>query len=159
MTAPTIDFESIMDALALRFVAAQIGTPSGATAMKASYAEPPKSVPQTPAHLLEVQDGTLELLSPGFRHEMNVDGLLLLAKRPADPVRVEEQRQRWLPYLLHATADQSKLGIGAQAGYEVLKVIPVGWEWDTYKVAEVEFEAIRVHWTIFISETVVLVPA
>ena len=157
MTTPKIDFESIMDALALRFAAAQIGTPTGAVAMKASYAESPKSVPQTPAHVLEVQDGTV-VANSQWNHEINVDGLLLLAKRPADPQRVETQRQLWLPYLLHATVDQMKLGLGGATGYTVDKAIPSGWEWDLFKVADVEFEAIRVHWTIYLTETVSLTP-
>lgn len=158
MTSPVIDFESIMDALAARFVAATIGTPTGATAMKASYAEPPKSVPQTPAHLLEVQDGEV-VASPGqWKHEMRVDGVLLVAKRPGDPQRVETQRQLWLPYLLHATVDQLKLGLGGATNYSVDKAIPTGWEWDEVKVADIEFDAIRVHWTVYVTENVSLTP-
>lgn len=159
MTSPTILFEPIMDALAARFAPGTIGTPSGADAMQASYSESPKAVAQTPAHLLEVQDGTLVADTARWSHEIKVDGLLLLAKRPGDPARVETQRRLWLPFLLHATADQMKIGIGAQVGYEVAKVLPDGgWEWDEYKVADIEYDAIRVHWTIYLYETVVLTP-
>jgi hypothetical protein len=46
------------------------------------------------------------------------------------PGRVETQRQLWLPYLLHATVDQLKIGLGGATGYSVDKAIPTGWEWD-----------------------------
>lgn len=158
MTTPALDFSAICTALAARFVAATIGTPTGAGAMRASYAKPPKNVPATPAHLLEISDGSV-VANPGqWKHEMNIDGLLLLAKRPADPERVEAQRQLWLPYLLHASVDQLKLGLGAASGYSVDKAIPTGWEWAEYEVGAVEFDAIRVNWRIYISETVSLTP-
>lgn len=158
MTAPVINFSTVCTDLAARFTAANIGTPSGADAMRASYAKPPKNVPATPAHLLEVQDGTI-VPNPGqWKHEMNIDGLLLLAKRPADPERVEAQRQLWLPYLLHATVDQMQISLGSQSGYSVDKVFPSGWEWTEYPVAADLYDAIRVHWTVYLTETVTLTP-
>ena len=158
MTSPVIDFEAICDALAARFAPGTIGTPTGASAMRASYAEPPKGVSALPAHLLEVQDGTVIAASGQWKHEMQVDGLLLLAKRPGDPQRVETQRQLWLPYLLHATVDQFKLGLGGASGYTVDKAIPTGWEWDLYKVADIEYDAIRTHWTVYVTENVSITP-
>lgn len=158
MTSPTVGFEAICDALAARFVAAAIGTPAGEDAMKASYSKPPKSVPRTPAHLLEVQDGTVVASPAQWKHEMNIDGVFLVSRKTADTVRPEEQRRRWLPYLLHATVDAVKIGLGAQSGYTVDKAWPTGWEWDEYKVADVEFHAIRVHWTVYVTETVSLTP-
>lgn len=156
MTSPTIDFESIMDAFAARFVAATIGTPTGAPAMRASYAEPPKNVPATPAVVLEVRDGEV-VANPGqWKHEMNVDAMFLVAKRPGDTKRVEEIRQKWLPYLLHASVDQLKLGLGGAVGYSVDKAIPTGWEWDEYDVGADTYDAIRVHWTLYVTETVSL---
>ena len=158
MSTPVIDFSAICTALAARFVAATLGTPTGASAMRASYAKPPKNVPATPAHLLEVNDGTV-VASPGqWKHEMNIDGVLLLAKRPADPERVDTQRQLWLPYLLHATVDQVKLGLGAASGYSVDKAIATGWEWTEYMVAADEYDAIRVHWRVYVTENVSLTP-
>ncbi len=158
MTSPVIDFSAICTALAARFLAAAIGTPSGASAMRASYAKPPKAVPATPAHLLEMQDGTV-IASPGqWKHEMRIDGVFLLAKRPADPERVEAQRHLWLPYLLHACVDQMKLGLGSATGYSVDKAIPTGWEWTEYAVAGDGYDAITVHWTVYVTENVSLTP-
>jgi len=89
-----IDLEAICDALALRFEPGTIGTPSGGPAMREVYSESPKSVPTVPAVLLEVQDGTL-VASPGqWKHEISIDVLFLLSKRPADPVRVETNRRK-----------------------------------------------------------------
>lgn len=158
MTAPVIDLVGICNALAARFVAATLGTPSGETAIRKSYSEPPKAIAALPAHLLEVQDGTV-VANNRWDHVINIDGLLLLAKRPGDPARVEASRRKWLPFLLHATVHQWKLGIGAQAGYEVAKAQPDGgWEWTEYEVGGVEYDAIRVRWKVYLYETVSLTP-
>lgn len=158
MSSPVINFTAMTSALAARFVAATIGTPTGFVAMRNSYAKPPKNVPTTPSHLLEVQDGTV-VANPGqWKHEMNVDGILLIAKRQADTQREEAQRQAWLPYLLHATVDQVKLGLGAATNYTVDKAFPSGWEWDEYEIGGDKYDAIRVHWTIYVTENVVLTP-
>lgn len=156
MSSPTIDFKAICNALAARFVAAAIGTPTGATAIRQSFAQSPKNVSALPAHLLEVSDGTI-IPNPGqWRHEMGIDGVLLLAKRPADPERVETLRQLWLPYLLHATMDKLALGLSGQAGYSVDKAVPSSWEWIEYEVGGVGYDAIRVRWTVYVTETVSL---
>lgn len=156
MSTPTVNVEAILDALAARFLAAAIGTPTGAQAMRASYSETPKNVAATPCHLLEVQDGTV-VANPGqWKHEIQVDGLLLLSKRPGDTARVETQRRLWLPYLLHASVDQVKLGLGGASGYSVDKAFPVGWEFTEYLVGADTYDAIRVAWTIWVTENVTL---
>lgn len=158
MTSPVINFAAICTALAARFVAATIGTPSGASAMRASYAKQPRNVPATPAHLLIVQDGTVTANPGQWRHEMQIDGVLLLAKRPGDTERVEAQRQLWLPYLLHACVDQMKLTLGGASGYSVDKAIPFGWQWIVYDVGSDTYDAIRVNWMVYVTETVALTP-
>lgn len=153
-----IDLEAICDALALRFEPGTIGTPSGGPAMREVYSESPKSVPTVPAVLLEVQDGTL-VASPGqWKHEISIDVLFLLSKRPADPVRVETNRRKWLPYLLQATAGQMKLGLGGASGYSVDKAIPISWEFTEFDVADVTFDAIRVRYVAYVTESVTLTP-
>jgi hypothetical protein len=157
MSTPAIDFKTICADLAARFTAANIGTPTGASAMRASYATIPKNTPATPCHLLEVQDGSIVPNPSAWKHEMNIDGLLLVDLRTADPGRIETQRQLWLPYLLHATEDALKIGLGAASGYTVDKALPTGWLWDLYEVGGQEYAAIRVHWTVYVTETVALV--
>jgi hypothetical protein len=152
-----IDFEAICDALALRFEPATIGTPSGAPAMREVYPEPP-SVPTVPAVLLEVAEGSL-VPNPGqWKHEFQIDVLFLLSKRPGDPVRVETNRRKWLPYLLRATVGQFKLGLGSATGYSVDKAIPTTWDFVQYDVADAAFDAIRVRYVVYVIETVSLVP-
>lgn len=153
-----IDFEAICDALALRFEPATIGTPTGAPAMREVWPEPPKSAPTVPAVLLEVQEGTLVATPGQWKHEFHIDVIFLLSKRPADPVRVETNRRKWLPYLLRATAGQVKLGLGGATGYSVDKALPTGWEFVEFDVAGVTFDAIRVPYTVWVTETVTLVP-
>lgn len=159
MTIPTIDLRAICAAFALRFVAATIGTPTGVSsgAMRGSEGTQPKSIPQTPYHYLEVLDGEV-VANSQWNHTINVDGVFILGKRPGDPERVDADRQRWLPYLLHATVDQLKLGIGAQVGYTLDKAIPTGWEFTEEEIGATKYDAIRVHWQLWITETVSLTP-
>ena len=157
MTTPAINFYAICNALAARFEAATIGTPTGAPAMRKVYAQTPKNVPVVPAVVLEVQEGSV-VANPGqWKHELGVDVLFLLSKRPGDPVRVEADRQRWLPYLLHATVDAGKLGM-TTVGYAVDKAIPTEWEWVEYAVGGVEFDAIRVGYRVYVTENVQMTP-
>ncbi|MFZ9979549.1 MAG: hypothetical protein ACO3HN_06355 [Opitutales bacterium] len=158
MTSPVINFEAVCDALASRFAAATIGTPTGAAAMRASYSETPKNVPAVPAHLLEVQTGTVTANPGQWKHEMDIDGVFLLSKRPGDTARVETQRRLWLPYLLHAAVDQMKLGYGGATGYSVDKVVPTSWEFTEFVVASDEYDAIRVSWRLYITENVTPTP-
>lgn len=153
-----IDLEAICDNLALRFEPATIGTPTGAPAMREVYSESPKSVPTVPAVLLEVADGSLTANPGQWKHELAIDVMFLLSKRPADPVRVETNRRKWLPYLLRATVGQMKLGLGGATGYSVDKAIPTGWEFTEYDVADVTFDAIRVRFVVYVTETVALTP-
>jgi hypothetical protein len=154
----TVDFEAICNALAARFEPGTIGTPSGAPAMREVYAKPPKSVPTVPAVILSVQDGSVVPASGQWKHEMNIDVVFLLSKRPADPVRVEVNRRKWLPLLLAATVGQWKLGLGAAVGYEMKSALPGPWEWMEYDVAGESFDAIRVGYTVTVLETVSPVP-
>ena len=152
-----IDLEAICDGLAARFAAATIGTPTGAPAMREVNAETPKAVKATPAVILEVQDGTV-VANPGqWKHEIGVGVVFLLARRQADPARVETIRRKWLPRLLSATTGQLKIGLGQASGYSVDKAIPTGWEFTEYDVAGTTYDAIRVSYTVFVTETVSLV--
>lgn len=158
MSLPGSAFLTAVDALGDRFAAAVLGTPTGVPAVRAVYPVSTKSVSSLPAVVLEVQDGNL-VANPGqWKHEWNVDVLLLLAKRPADPARVETMRQAYLPYLLGATKNPMKLGLGGESGWNVDKALPSTWEWTEYDVADVTYDAIRVSYTIYVTESVTLVP-
>src|SRR5512139_846719 len=127
-----IDLEDICDGLAARFAAATIGTPSGAPAMRYVYAETPNNVAATPAVILEVDNGTV-VANPGqWRHEITVNVWFLLGRQQGDTKRVEENRRRWLPYLLAATTGQFKIGLGGESGYSVNKAYPADWEFTEY---------------------------
>jgi len=155
---PGTAFLTAVDALGDRFEAAVLGTPTGVTPVRHVYPVSLKSVAALPAVVLEVQEGTI-IANPGeWKHEWNVDVLLLLAKRPADPQRVETWRQLYLPYMLAATEGKLKLGLGAEAGWSLDKAIPLSWQWDEYKVADVEYDAIRVAYRIYVTESVSLTP-
>lgn len=153
-----IDLDAICDALAARFAPGTITTPTGASAMRASYAKVPKNIAAYPAVMLEVQDGTV-VANPGqWKHEINVDVLFILPKRLADTTRSEEQRQLWLGRLLAATQAAMKITLAAASGYSVDKAIPSGWEWTEFNIGGDEHDAIRVHYTVYVTETVTLTP-
>ena len=158
MSLPGTAFVTAVAALADRFQPATLGTPSGCPAVRAVYPVSAKAISNLPAVLFEVQDGTL-VANPGqWKHEWNVDVLLLLAKRPADPDRVETYRQGYLPYLLAATTAKLKLGLGSEFGWSVDKAIPTGWEWTEFRVSDIDYDAIRVPYTIYVTESVTLTP-
>ena len=158
MTAPAVNFQSICDNLAARFAAAVMGTPTGAPAILASYGQYPKAVPALPAVIVEPQDGTVLAQASYWQHEMKLDAVLLLAKRPGNPATVEKYRQLYLPYLLAATEGQLQIGLGSQAGWSVLKAIPTGWTWVEYPYDGDEYDGIRVHYQVWANENVSLVP-
>lgn len=151
-----IDLKAICDGLAARFAPGTLATPTGAVAIRASLAKHPKDVNAVPMAYLDVQDGAV-VANSRWEHTINIDVVFLLSKRPGDPTRVDVQRQIWLPYLLAATEAQLKIGIGAQAGYEVAKAIPTGWEFTEENVGGTEYDAIRVHYQVFAYENVSLV--
>lgn len=154
-----IDFYGICNGLAARFAPGTIATPSGASAMRAALGQLPKGAPTVPMVFVEALDGTVIAQDGGiWVHEMHVDVVFLYSKRQGDPVRQDAQRQRWLPSLLAATEGQLKIGIGAQAGYEVLKAIPTGWRWAEERVSDIDYDGIRVHYSVFVNESVSLVP-
>jgi hypothetical protein len=144
------------DALAARFAPGTISTPTGASAMRKAYSEAPKNIPAVPAVFLEVKDGDI-VANPGqWKFEHNVDVVFLLSKRPGDPARVETQRRYWLPILWAATQGQLKLGYGGASGYSLDKAIPTGWEFTEEAVAGDLYDGIRLHWILYVTETVAL---
>lgn len=153
-----IGFLAACNALAARFAPGTITTPTGAVAMRHAYGQMPKNVAAVPCVLVEPVSGSIDANPDRWLHQMDVDVLFLLSKRPGDPARVETQRQTWLPTLLAATEGQLKLGLGAQSGWELAKAIPIGWEWTEYLIGAEEYDAIRIHFRLFIYESVVLVP-
>lgn len=154
-----IDLKAIADALAARFAPGTIATPTGALAMRATYAQIPKNIATVPCVVLEVQDGTLTANPGQWNHEIRIDAVFVYSKRQADTVREEKQRQLWLGTLLAATEAQMKLGLGSASGYTVDKAIPTGWEFIEYPFGgeNTTYDAIRVHFTVYARETVSLV--
>ena len=153
-----IDFKAICDALAARYAAGTITTPTGALAMRKSYGQLPKNIPAVPAVVIDVQDGEVTANPGQWKHEMHLDVVFLLSKRPGDTARVDAQRQIWLPTLLAATQGQMKLTLGGATGYSVDKAIPFGWEFTEFPFGGDEYDAILIHFTVYVTENVTLTP-
>ena len=153
-----IGFASICDGLAARFAAATMGTPSGAPAIQRTYGARPTSLPALPAVYVAPTQGSVVAASDHWRHEMDLDAVLVLSKSPGDPATLDLWRELYLPYMLAATEGQVKLGLGAQTGWEVAKALPTGWDWDEPVIDADKFDGIRVHFRVWVNETVSLVP-
>lgn len=153
-----IDLKAICDALAARYAPGTMSTPTGAAAIRSASGRHPKDVVTVPMAYVDVENGDL-IANPGqWKHEISLDLVFVLSKRPGDPVRVDEQRQRWLPSLLAATQAQMKLGLGGASGYTVDKAIPAGWEFTEETIGATEYDSIRVHYTVYVTENVTLTP-
>ena len=109
---------------------------------------------------LDVENCMRELVTFGVAGKVAGTGTPRYAfQQPqGDTAREDRQRKLWLPYLLHATVDQVKITLGGATNYSVDKAIPGGWEFTEYEVGADKYDAIRVHWTIYVTETVVLTP-
>jgi len=153
VTVPAFDFYSVCSALGSAFAPGTIGTPTSESAMRAVYPHGVKSIPAYPAIVLQVSHGEVVGNSDNWSHKAYIDAILLLSKRPGNPVTVEASRQRWLPYMLSATETHLKLGVGAQTGWELKSAMPIGWEWAEVNVDDDPFDGIRVHYEVWIYET------
>ena len=156
-----VDLAAICTGLAARFAPGTISTPSGSptlVGMRASLATRPKDVNAFPMVYLAVDQGSI-VANPGqWKHEISIDVMFLLSKRQADPARVDAQRERWLGTLLTATTGQMKLGLGNATGYSVDKAIPASWEFTEDIIGAVEYDAIRVNYTVYVTSTEPLTP-
>ena len=152
----SIALKAIANALAARYAAGTISTPSGAQAMRASYGQTPKNTPTTPCAIVVVQDGSIIANAGQWNHELQLDVVFLISKRTADTPREETARQLWLGTLLAATEGQFTLGLSAASGYSVQKALPTGWEFTEYNVAGDDYDAVIVHFTIYATENVSL---
>ena len=152
MTVPSFDFYTVCSALGSAFAPGTIGTPTGEDAMRAVYPHGVKGIGAYPALVLQVQHGEVVANSDNWSHKAYIDAILLLSKRGGNPPDVEASRQRWLPYLLSATEDHLKIGVGAQSGWELKSAMPIGWEWAEVDVDGDGFDGIRVHYEVWIYE-------
>lgn len=155
-----MDLKAICDALAARFTAATMGTPTSSPAMLATYGQQPKSGSQAlPATIVEADiAGQVITDNDAWRYRIHVPTVTLFSKRPGDSAQVEAWRQRYLGYLLAAAEGQMKLGIGAQPGYEVKSAMPMDFEWLEYPIGSDDYDAIRVRWEVLVQRVPVLVP-
>lgn len=153
-----IDMKAICDALATRYTAAAIATPTGATALRPSFGQMPESAPAIPCIYIEPTTGTVVASVGIWDHHLFLDAVFLISKRTGTTRRPEKERQLWLGSLLAATEAQMKLGLGAASGYVVKSAFPQGWAWDEVDVADQAFHAIRIHYDVWAQETVSLTP-
>lgn len=148
------DLEDICDAIAARYAPGTIGTPTSATAMRASYGQAPNSIPSTPAVVVLPKSGTV-IYNPGQRKsEHEIDVLFYHSRRQGDVPRSETERQRWLPTLLAALHGQVKLGLAP----DVDKALPTEYEFTELEYGGDAYDGIRINVRVWVTETVTLTP-
>lgn len=149
-----MDLEDICDAIAALFAPGTIATPTGATAMRASYGQAPNSIPMTPCVVVMPQSGELVYGSGQRKSEHEIEVLFYHAKRQGDVPRSETERQRWLPALLDAINSGVKLGLSAY----VDKALPTNYEFTELPYNDDNYDGIRITFRVWVTETVSLTP-
>lgn len=88
-----MNLATICTNLAARYAPGTLSTPTGAVAIRNSYATSQAAIPATPAVFIEVDDGEVIAGSGTWdvTHHLVVN--FLLDKAPGDPSRVDYQRQ------------------------------------------------------------------
>lgn len=142
------DFKAISNALAAKYGAGTIATPSGAVAMWSSWGQAPHGPKPTPFVVVFPQNGTVILESGAWAitHHANVD--FYLSKAPGDIARVEAQRQIWLPTLLSATL------LGYTLGGTVKSALPVGYEFVELPYDGDMYDGIRINYELIVREPI-----
>lgn len=129
-------------------------TPPTGYVLRKAYPQAPNNTPMAPCAVVFPMSGDMTL-SPGtYTGEHKIDVWFLIAESKGDFPRIETERQKWLPVLLHAFDGQMALGLAP----EVLKVYPIGWEFDVLTYGGVEYDGIKIHYELDTRETVSLVP-
>ena len=149
------DLEDICDGIAARYLPGTIGTPTGATAMRAAYGQTPNSLPSTPAVVVIPKTGTLVYGAGQRNSEHDIDVLFYHARRQGDVPRSETERQRWLPYLLNALHGQVQIG---QVANGVQKALPTDYEFVELSYGGDEYDGIRINVRVWVTEAVTLIP-
>lgn len=139
--------------LAAKYAAGTITTPSGAPAMRFSYAQTPASIPATPAVYIEVDDGEVVMGAGEWTVTHHIIVNFLLSKAPGDPERVEANRQRWLATLLAATHADADLSLSGT----VKSAYSVRYEFTIIDFAADSYDGIRVFLDVIVREPVTLV--
>lgn len=149
------NLENICDALAAAYAGTAIGTPTSATAMRATYGQMPNNVPMTPCVVIAPQEGEVVYESSFWSVTHQIDALFYHSKRQGDLPRSESERQRWLPYLLNATNAHLSLQLSA-AG--VKSAMPTSYEFTTLTYGGDEYDGIVVHLDVIVRETITMAP-
>ena len=149
-----MDLEDICDALADLYAPGTIGTPTGATAMRASYGQAPNSVPMTPCVVVMPDTGTLIYGSGERKSEHDIKVQFYHSKRQGDIPRSETERQRWLPTLLNAVHGSVKLGLSSY----VDKALPTDYSFVEFTYSGDTYDGILINYRVWVTETVTLTP-
>lgn len=131
--------KAICDGIATRY--SSMTPPSGET-LRAAYGQYPKSMPNTPAIVVQPVTGEGVVESSMWVWTHSIDLGLYLSKRPGDPSRVEVQRQKWLGPLLARLDAIDPLGLVSSG---VKSALPIGYEWTELLYGADQYDAILVH--------------
>jgi len=147
--------ENICDALAACYAGTAIGTPTNATAMRATYGQMPNNIPMTPCVVIMPKTGEAIFGAQTWDTTHQIDALFYHQKSQGDIPRSETERQRWLPYLLSATKSHGTLQLSASG---VKSAMPTGYEFVTLTYGGEEYDGIVIHYDVIVRESITLVP-
>lgn len=148
-----VSLKAICDALAARYAAGTIATPTGATAMRSSWAQAPHGPKPTPFLVIAPQTGDVIGGAGEWQITHHVDANFYLSKAPGDIHRVETLRQLWLPTLLAAPLGLMTLGIT-----NVKSDFPVSYEFLELPYEGDGYDGITIHLDVIVREPVTFTP-
>jgi hypothetical protein len=144
---------TIADALATKFLAANLTAPTGYGAMRHSTARLPNAIPTSPWVLVMLPKGEVVLGSQELNHSMEFHVLFHYAKHTGDLARDMTAMLAWIGVLLTATYSDMDLGVSG-----IRKAYPTTYELAVFTYGGTEFYGWDITWIVDFRENQVMTP-
>lgn len=139
---------TIADALATKFLAANLTAPTGYPAMRHSTARLPNAIPTSPWVLVMLPEGEVVLGSQELNHTMEFHVLFHYAKHTGDLARDMAGMLSWIGVLLTATFADMDLGVSGMR-----KAYPTTYKLAVFTYGGDEYYGWDITWTADFRET------
>lgn len=144
---------TLADALATKFLAANLTAPTGYPAMRHSTARIPNAIPTSPWVLVTLPRGSVILEPQALAHTLEFHVLFHYAKHTGDTARDVTGLLSWLGVLLTATFGDMDLGVAGTR-----KAYPTAYELVVATYGGDEYYGWDIAWTVDFKESQAMVP-
>jgi hypothetical protein len=142
---------TIADALATKFLAANLTAPTGYPVMRHSTARLPNAIPTSPWVLVMLAKGEVVLGAQELNHSMEFHVLFHYAKHTGDLARDMTAMLAWIGVLLTATYSDMDLGVSG-----IRKAYPTTYELAVFTYGGVEYYGWDITFVVDFRETQVM---